>query len=308
MTKKATAFNIVSDNYSSDSYEHLDPTYDAVAKNLFSNRKILALLLHLSIEEFSGVSIDDIVDRIGDVSQTDEVSPRNFISQLNSESKPIDKKTLYFDIKTWVQTEDKNDVLCYINFEMQQKDDPDNYSIEERGIYYCSRLISEQLGKITNNLNYSSLRKVYSIWIVSNAKYEKLKRYRIVDEEFNHKHKADLLELIIIRLDEDTKASNDLFKMLHQLLFNYNNVEVINWLKDFVKVDNDIKEGVDDMCNLSAGVYERGMQKGMQKGITKLIESLHNLGISKDVTIDQLMKQYNLEYDEAIKYVNSYYK
>ncbi len=43
------------------------------------------------------------------------------------------------------------------------------YDIETRGIAYCCRMISEQMGREARNSHYEKLRKVYSIWICMNC-------------------------------------------------------------------------------------------------------------------------------------------
>ena len=53
------------------------------------------------------------------------------------------------------------------------------------------------------------------------------------------------------------------------------------------------------MCNLSAVVEE----KGIEKGINSLVNTLKGLQVSNDVIISNLMKEFGLSEIEAEKYL-----
>ena len=60
---------------------------------------------------------------------------------------------------------------------------------------------------------------------------------------------------------------------------------------------------VSDMCNLSQGIFNDGVEKGMEKGIQGAVELLHRAGLSDQKIIDEIMLQYHLSKEEAEKYV-----
>ena len=74
-----------------------------------------------------------------------------------------------------------------------------------------------------------------------------------------------------------------------------------------IPMEEKLREDVMEMCNLSKGIEERGVQKGiqqgMQQGITKLVKSLLELNHSNDTIIRVLMEQYGLTEAEANKYL-----
>lgn len=55
-----------------------------------------------------------------------------------------------------------------INVEAQKKFNP-GYSLVTRGIFYCARLLSAQMGNVISAKEYDKLQKVYSIWICLEA-------------------------------------------------------------------------------------------------------------------------------------------
>lgn len=50
--------------------------------------------------------------------------------------------------------------MHHTNAEEAQKDIRPGYSLPKRAVYYCSRMISSQLSKITKAENYDNLSKV----------------------------------------------------------------------------------------------------------------------------------------------------
>ena len=56
-----------------------------------------------------------------------------------------------------------------INVEAQ-KDDPDEYDILNRAIFYVSRMVSSQKERDFVHQHYNDIKKVYSIWVCMNNK------------------------------------------------------------------------------------------------------------------------------------------
>lgn len=79
-----------------------------------------------------------------------------------------------------------------------------------------------------------------------------------------------------------------------------------------IKADREIKEGVQDMCNLSDVIEERGIEKGIEKGLEKGIEALvitcKSLHCTKEDTAKRLYMLHHFENDEtAMEKVNLYW-
>ena len=92
-----------------------------------------------------------------------------------SESTSKKDGTVYFDLRFRARVPgDKGDVYLIMNIEIQNKNNP-IYKLVSRGIYYCSRMISEQYGTVFTDMDYHKIQKVYSIWICPMPKDTKRK-------------------------------------------------------------------------------------------------------------------------------------
>ncbi|MDY4920126.1 MAG: hypothetical protein SO119_03520 [Phascolarctobacterium sp.] len=83
----------------------------------------------------------------------------------------------------------------------------------------------------------------------------------------------DLLTAIMVNLGaEANQAAKSLLKLLTLLLksnMTLSQKEAIIATEYDIKMKNDIRNEVENMCNLSLGVYEEGMEKGMEKGLER---------------------------------------
>ncbi len=100
------------------------------------------------------------------------------------------------------------------------------YQIPTRGVFYCARMISSQMGTEFVNAEYDDIKKVYSIWICMNvpgklgnaiAEYRMEKR-DIIPGFPDIKSAYDKLSGIVIGLCDREKSSNELAGMLNVLL------------------------------------------------------------------------------------------
>lgn len=158
-----------------------------------------------------------------------------------------------------------------------QNDNERGYVIEQRGMYYCARLLSEQLGVLTETTDYSSLKKVYSLWVVGETEENKLSNYYIVDQEGNKDHSANLVEMSIVRLSKNIYETEhqELFDFLHAFFDRISLEEKKRRLKKYFAFDENeqLEEGVDTMCNLSEGIYNIGKEEGKLEAAKIMIES-----------------------------------
>lgn len=69
---------------------------------------------------------------------------------------------------------------------------------------------------------------------------------------------------------------------------------------------------VSEMCNLSQGVWEKGMQsgmeKGMEKGIQALVLSLQKFLKDQALVAKEVAEQFGLTQEAAAKSVQQYWK
>ena len=82
---------------------------------------------------------------------------------MNTENVEIYEGLILFDIIFYVRMKDGISQII-INVEAQ-KDEPKEYDILNRAIFYVSRLVSSQKERDFVNMKYNDIRRVFSIWI-----------------------------------------------------------------------------------------------------------------------------------------------
>ena len=153
---------LLSQNIDAASYS---PELDNTCKKLLSHRIILAMILCEVTKEFQGITPQEAVKYIDTPHiSTDALDPDipDVITGDDKESLSVmSKETRTFDINftaTVPNTENKIELI--INIEAQGRNAV-GYPILKRGIYYCSRLISDQYGKVFKNSEYEKIKKAY---------------------------------------------------------------------------------------------------------------------------------------------------
>jgi hypothetical protein len=152
-------------------------------------------------------------------------------------------------------------------------------------------MISEQYGTVFVNEHYEQLRKVYSIWICPDPAKKRANgifKYTIEENELCGRsgvkvENYDLMEVIILNLgDADTKSDVEILNLLNTLfsttLSSNEKKKILS--DDFhIAMTKELESEVSDMCNVSYGIEERGVQKGLQQGLQQgLLECLGELG------------------------------
>ncbi len=143
--------------------------FDTVVKRTASRKPVLALLLSRLLEEFQGLSIQDILSkhyieppRLGEPADpADDVEYETRIVGACSETNEDGTVAVYdilFDARTpqgdWLR----------INVEIQNK--MESYDLAKRIVYYLSREVSSQKGRGDFvKSNYDALRGACSVWI-----------------------------------------------------------------------------------------------------------------------------------------------
>lgn len=209
--------------------------YDEAAKTVWRNREILAPLLKYSVEELKNESIESIMklidaDSISEDTPVSDLPPT--ITALESEQSSVTEKLITFDLRFKVKNPalsvGKILVMLHIDLEFQNKyrptlSDGRSYPLIKRAIYYASREISSQLGRITNQTNYADIEKVIGIWIVNEEVPKDIQntatRYYLNKEDYigvtdEPKADYDLMEIVIIRRGERTDITEPLFGYL----------------------------------------------------------------------------------------------
>lgn len=256
--------------------------YDAVCKCILKERAVLARILKETVAEYAYCSIEDIADKYiePDSISSDTPVARNLtnINGLSEEDSTTNEGVVKFDVKFLAKSPSSNGrslINLYIDVEAQ-KNYHINYPIEKRAAYYCARMLSSQIGNITENMNYDILNKVFSIWIcfdVPNYAANTVSRYHYTKEDllgtFSKIKESDygLMETIIIRLaKDDTRIGNDLIDLLHGLFGGMEYSKKLERLNELGLDVSLVRKEMDQMCNLSERILERGIEQGLERG------------------------------------------
>jgi predicted transposase/invertase (TIGR01784 family) len=288
--------------------------YDRCCKNLLTHRIILAHIMKDAVSEFKDFDVNYIADnciegkpQVSEVSVHRDGKPEKIVGDSNEDA-TVDEGVVYFDIRfVAVIPQTGESIRLIINLEAQNKYNP-GYSLVRRGLYYCCRLISAQYGTEFVNSNYDDIKKVYSIWICTNVPdfaKNTITRYAISEQSIvgdmtTDAQSYDIMNVVMVCLDKD-KADVDtdakgVLKLLRVLLSGKvsteNKKNVLN--DDFdIKMQVDIGEELNSMCNLSAGVREEARLEGIERGIEQGIE------ITRIESIKKLMKNMSLTFEKA---------
>lgn len=184
-----------------------------------------------------------------------------------------------FDIRFNALTPQKDKVKIILNIELQKSYYP-GYHFCSRGIFYCSRMISEQVYTEFVPDNYDDIKKVYSIWLCMEppTKYANtITEYSMAENniygEFTGKENYDLLSVLVIRLctDENKNCENQLINMLNVLLstkLKAAQKKDILEKEHQMKMTMDMQGEVNNMCNLSDLIVEQTTDRVTQE-VTK---------------------------------------
>lgn len=271
----------------------MNAQYDENAKKLLSNKIILAHIVKGTIAEFKDSNPEDIVQLIEgepyvssvpvEPGQTNQVlkNKGSKIAGNNTEDNELEEGTIYFDIIFYMRM--KNGISQIIVNIEAQKDGTPGYALMNRAIFYTSRMISSQKERDFIKSNYDDMINVYSIWICFNMNEDCLNHFHITDDALVGNYvwpgNRELFNFIMVGLDQclDSKINNNTIESkLHYflgILFsnNLSGKEKVKLLDEEIniQINDEIREELDIMCNLSYGIEERGIERGIERGMER---------------------------------------
>ena len=138
-------------------------------------------------------------------------------------------------------------------------------------------MISAQKETRFTKQNYDRITKVYSIWILMNVGKEEsnsiveysMEEKPIIGGYRTEKQDYDLISMIIVALGEESETSNELLRLLDTVFKSGLSSDA---MREKLKNEFDVyltpemEKEVTEMCNLSVGIEERGIEKGIEKG------------------------------------------
>ena len=206
--------------------------YDTHVKRLLAQKSILAHILVKTVDEFKGMKPEDVVKYIegepsisvvpvepglANMEKTDAAGQR--IVGLNTENAEINEGLVRFDIIFYVRM--KNGLSQIIVNIEAQKDEPTEYKILNRAIFYVSRLISSQKERDFVNTNYDDIKQVFSIWICMNMDDNSLSHIHLTKDEVlkpcNWKGNLYLLNIVLIGITNEIPEHDEKYEM-HRLI------------------------------------------------------------------------------------------
>ena len=281
--------------------------YDTRVKRLLAQKSILAHILVKTVDEFKGMKPEDVVKYIegepsisvvpvepglANMEKTDATGQR--IVGLNTENAEINEGLVRFDIIFYVRM--KNGLSQIIVNIEAQKDEPTEYKILNRAIFYVSRLISSQKERDFANTNYDDIKQVFSIWICMNMDDNSLSHIHLTKDEMlkpcNWKGNLDLLNIVLIGITNEIPEHDEKYEM-HRLIGALLSSELKEQEKlDIIEheynipISQEFREDVRIMCNLSTGIEERATERATEKTSEKFILNMYKKGYTLDQIAD----------------------
>ena len=289
--------------------------YDTRVKRLLAQKSILAHILVKTVDEFKGMKPEDVVKYIegepsisvvpvepglANMEKPDAAGQR--IVGLNTENAEINEGLVRFDIIFYVRMPSivgrKNGLSQIIVNIEAQKDEPTEYKILNRAIFYVSRLISSQKERDFVNTNYDDIKQVLSIWICMNMDDNSLSHIHLTKDEMlkpcNWKGNLDLLNIVLIGITNEIPEHDEKYEM-HRLIGALLSSELKEQEKlDIIEheynipISQEFREDVRIMCNLSTGIEERATERATKKATEKTSEKFILNMYKKGYTLDQI--------------------
>ena len=277
-----------------------DAQYDNSAKRLIAHKIIVARILVKTVEEFKGMDPLEVAALIEGLPYISAVPVEPGLTNavhfqngqrlvgFNTENQELNEGLVRFDIVFYVRMKDGLSQII-INVEAQ-KDEPGEYEILNRAVFYVSRLISSQKERDFENSSYDDIKCVYSIWICMNMEESTMSHIHLTKEDligsYEWKGNLDLLNIIMIGLAKELPEHDEAYE-LHRLLGALLSRELtVDEKLDIIGKEYDIpleenfRKDMSTMCNLSQGVKEEGIAIGRAEGEAGLITKMYKNGLS----------------------------
>lgn len=277
-----------------------DAQYDNSAKRLIAHKIILARILVKTVEEFKGMDPLEVAALIEGLPYISAVPVEPGLTNavhfqngqrlvgFNTENQELNEGLVRFDIVFYVRMKDGLSQII-INVEAQ-KDEPGEYEILNRAVFYVSRLISSQKERDFENSSYDDIKCVYSIWICMNMEENTMSHIHLTKEDligsYEWKGNLDLLNIIMIGLAKELPEhdeTHELHRLLGALLSRELTVDekldIIGKEYD-IPLEENFRKDMSTMCNLSQGVKEEGIAIGRAEGEAGLIAKMYKNGLS----------------------------
>ena len=268
--------------------------YDASLKKIFDQPRIVAAILSLAVPEFQGMTVEEILPYIIEISDEVPVDDTSAaaLQNLPQERTALLGKIITYDkhIKARNPKAGELNITLYFDFEFQNEYRKSvlGYPVTKRGWFYAARELDGQLGVLTEDTDYGSLEKSYSIWICNEHippdEQNSMTRYRIVKEDIGHSRdipeEYDLMEVIVIRRGDDS-IDEEIFDFLNGI-FNSETERVSKYAGN----DPVIEEEVRKMGGFGAALVEKTEERTRNKRDREKISEMLRRGKTPEEIAD----------------------
>ncbi len=308
-------------------------------KKLLANRMILAWIMKHTMEEFQEYDVREIaehciegepiiagiaVHRDTKPTEADRYQGEESIKGENVEDASITEGTVTFDIRFRAIVPKSGETITLIlNIEAQNDFFP-GYPLVKRGVYYCCRMISGQYGVEFVASHYEKIKKVYSVWICMNPpKYRQhtITKYHMAEdivlgESREEKVNYDLLTAVLICLGDPKRTEE--YSVVHLLSVIFSDELEAEEKKAIlakmygIAMTRELEQEVTDMCDYGDAIEAKGIAKGkaagIQQGIQVLLETLREMNLNYEDTLQKLEEKFHLSREEAEDYMKRYWR
>ena len=284
---------------------------DAGCKALLGCTAVAAFIVKNCIPEFRDMSLEEIQEYIIYKKAKSQMTPEELakiqanntspveigchivddlpdkLNEKNVESKSTNEGTIYYDVlfDIGMPGGESPPSRVIVDIEAQNHFNP-GYSMLKRGSFYCGRMISAQKETVFRNSDYNKLQKVYSIWLCI-APDEKVRgvcnTYSMSETCLAKEHHFPKKQYdnfcIIIACLQDKQSANNMVRFFSSVFDNDMPVEEkLDLARECgLQVTADVKEGINQMCNYSDYVEQKGIEKGrietLYESVVKLVRS-----------------------------------
>ena len=129
------------------------------------------------------------------------------------------------------------------------------------------------------------------------------------------KGNIDLMQAVIVNMgDANAPVKNQILRLMNVLLSDTTGTKEKKRIMEdefHIAMSKELESEVQNMCDLSQGIYEKGVkqdieqgiERGLNRGIIGAIEMLREDGKEDKVIIERIMRKYHLTRAEAEAYV-----
>ena len=265
--------------------------FDTQAKNILSYACIEAWILKGVVKEFQNYSVQRICSILtGKKLKGIMLDGERKIQMINTRDTVEGQQDIELDAFFQI-TVPEVDARIFLNVELQKAPGIKRW-LRRRGWYYVTRLTTRQSGIVFEKSHYEQIEKVYSIWIVGGKrKKSRIERYQLQ----NGPNPLEVMELVIIYLgnpdDPDVSPIEQLLNTLFSATMSIEKKKKILRDKFFIAMHSDMERTVEDVCNMSQGIWEMGCADGRKIGRREGCEE-----VMKEVAITHAKEGFSQEY------------